>query len=183
GPFAAIEHAELDAGKIGDLPHKAVERVDLTHKMAFAQASDRRIARHRADGREAMSDERDLGTHARRGGGGLAAGMAAAHDDDIVPRVHRSGVSERRASTRPRVERPFPKATLPGSGVFHVKPCGTSRRWRESLGHRPSRAASVSHAVICRYKNRGRSRRGHPPHPPAREACPMPWSPGEAAPP
>src|SRR5262249_6156403 len=89
-PFPAIEHAKLDAAEISDAPHKAVERVDLAHEMALTQASDRGIARHRADGREAMGDERDLGAHARGGRGGLAAGMAAAHDDDIVPRVHRS---------------------------------------------------------------------------------------------
>jgi hypothetical protein len=97
----------LDAAEISDAPHQAVERVDLAHEMALTQASDRGIARHRANGREAMGDERDLGAHARGGRGGLAPGMAAAHDDDIVPRVHRSKFSERRASTRLRVERPF----------------------------------------------------------------------------
>src|SRR5262249_48772194 len=88
GPLATVEHAELDAGKIGRGPHETVERVDLTHEMALAQAFDRRIARHRADGREAMGDERDLGAHARGGRGGLATGMAATHDDAIVFRVH-----------------------------------------------------------------------------------------------
>ena len=68
----------------------SVERVDLTHEMALAQASDRRIARHRADGREAMGDERDLGAHACGGRGSLASSMAATHDDDIVLRVHHS---------------------------------------------------------------------------------------------
>src|SRR5262249_56370629 len=87
GPFAAIEHAKLDAAEISDPPHKAVKRVDLAHEMALTQASDRGIARHRANGREAMGDERDLGAHARARPGGPATGMAAAHDEDIVPRV------------------------------------------------------------------------------------------------
>src|ERR1700757_1969799 len=120
GPLATVEHAELDAGEIGDPPHKAVERVDLTDEMALAQAPDRRIARHRTDGREAMGDERDLGPHARGGRGRLATGMAAPHDDDGVLRFHHSNLSERRASTRPQAERPFSHTTC-RSDVFHVK--------------------------------------------------------------
>ena len=38
GTFAAVEHAELDAGRVGGAPHHAVERVDLAHQMALAQA-------------------------------------------------------------------------------------------------------------------------------------------------
>src|SRR5262249_29251103 len=90
GALATVEHTALDAGEIGPTPHKAVARVDLTDEMALAEAPNRRIARHRTDGREAMGDERDLGAHARGGRGGLATGMAATHDDDVVLRVHHS---------------------------------------------------------------------------------------------
>ena len=38
-----------------------VERVDLAHEMALAEAADRRIAGHFADGGEAMGDERGRG--------------------------------------------------------------------------------------------------------------------------
>jgi hypothetical protein len=35
-----------------------------------------------------MGDKRDFGTHARGGRGGLAAGMAATDDHNIVFRIH-----------------------------------------------------------------------------------------------
>ena len=51
--LGAIEHPELDAGRVGDPAHQPVERIDLAHEMAFAEAANGRIARHRADGRKA----------------------------------------------------------------------------------------------------------------------------------
>ena len=81
--LAAVEHAELDAGLVGDAAHHAVEGIDLAHEMALAQAADGRIAGHLADGREAVGDERRPGAQARGRGRRLAAGMAAADDDDI----------------------------------------------------------------------------------------------------
>ena len=44
-----IEHAELDAGAVDGAAHHAVQRIDLAHQMALAQAADGRIARHLAD--------------------------------------------------------------------------------------------------------------------------------------
>ena len=61
GALAAVEDAELNAGSVGGARHHAVERVDLAHQMALAQAPDRRIARHFADGRETVGDERGRG--------------------------------------------------------------------------------------------------------------------------
>ena len=81
--LAAVQHAELDAGRVGDAAHQAVERVDLAHQMALAEPADGRIAGHLADGREAVGDQRRARAHARGRGRGLAAGMAAADDDDI----------------------------------------------------------------------------------------------------
>ena len=81
--LAAIEHAELDAGGIGDPAHQAVQRIDLADQMALAEPADRRIAGHRADGREAMRHQRGPGAHARGSRRGFAAGMAAADDDDV----------------------------------------------------------------------------------------------------
>ena len=56
--LAAVEDAELDAGGVGGAAHQPVERVDLAHEMALAEAADRRIAGHLADRREALGDER-----------------------------------------------------------------------------------------------------------------------------
>ena len=68
---------------VGDPAHQAVQRVDLAHEMALAEPADGRIAGHLADGGEAVGDQRRARAHARRGGRGLAAGMAAADDDDV----------------------------------------------------------------------------------------------------
>ena len=83
GSLAAIENPELDAGRIGGARHKSVQRVDLAHEVALAQAADRRIAGHVADRCEAVSDERGRGAEARRRGRGFAAGVPSADDYDV----------------------------------------------------------------------------------------------------
>ena len=79
--FAAVQHAELDAGGIGHLAHQAVEGVDLADQMPLAEPANGRIAGHLADRGEAVGDQRRARTHASRRGRRLAAGMAAADDD------------------------------------------------------------------------------------------------------
>ena len=81
--LAAIEHAKLNAGGIGDPAHQPVQRIDLADQMALAEPTDRRIAGHRADGRKAMGHQRRLGAHARGGARGFAAGVASADDDNV----------------------------------------------------------------------------------------------------
>ena len=81
--LAAVEHAELDARRIGHPAHQPVERIDLADQMALAETADGGIAGHRADGRKAMGHQRRPRTHARRRARGLAAGVAAADDDDV----------------------------------------------------------------------------------------------------
>ncbi len=88
GAFAAIEDAELDAAGVGDPAHEAVEGVDLAHQMALAQPPNGGVAGHGADGREAMGDECRPRAHARRGRGGLTAGVAATDHDDVEGRAH-----------------------------------------------------------------------------------------------
>ena len=83
GALAAVEDAELNAGSIGGARHHAVERVDLAHQMALAQAADRRVAGHFADRREAVGDERGWRAAARRRGRGFASRMAPADDNDV----------------------------------------------------------------------------------------------------
>ena len=87
--FAAVEDSELNAPEVGGPAHQPVKGVDLADQMAFAEAPDSRIARHRADGRKSMGDERRVGSHARGRGGRLATGMASSHDDEVVMRAHR----------------------------------------------------------------------------------------------
>ena len=98
--LAAVEQAELDPGAVGDPAHEAVESVDLAHQVALAEAADGRVARHRADRRDAVGHERGARADARRGGGGLAAGMPAADHDDVEA-VHQ-GLSAARDRRRRR---------------------------------------------------------------------------------
>ena len=81
--LAAVQHPKLDAAGIGDPAHQAVQRIDLADQMALAETADRGIAGHRADGRKAMGHQRGLRAHPRSRARGLAAGMAAADDDDV----------------------------------------------------------------------------------------------------
>ncbi len=81
--LGAVEQAELDAGGVGHPAHQAVEGVDLAHQVALAEAADGRVARHLADGGEAVRDERRARPHARSRRRSLAAGMAAADHDDV----------------------------------------------------------------------------------------------------
>ncbi len=84
----AVEHAELDTGGVGGQPHDAVEGIDLANQVALAEAADRRIAGHDADGRQRLGHQGGAGAHARRGGRGFGAGVAAADHDNIEFRAH-----------------------------------------------------------------------------------------------
>ena len=82
--FAPVQHAELDAGRVGDPAHQAVEGIDLADQMPLAEPANGRIAGHFADGSEAVGDQRRARAHAGGRSGSLAAGMAAADDDNVV---------------------------------------------------------------------------------------------------
>ena len=81
--LASVEHPKLDAAGIGDPAHQPVQRIDLADQVALAEPADRWIAGHRADGREPVRHQRGPRTHARGRGRGLAAGVAAADDDNV----------------------------------------------------------------------------------------------------
>ena len=81
--LGAVEHAELNAGGIGDPAHEPVERVDLAHEMALAEPADRRIAGHDAEVGARLHNQRCARAESSRGGGRLAAGVSAANDDDV----------------------------------------------------------------------------------------------------
>ena len=66
-----------------DPAHQPVQRIDFADQMPLAQATDRRIAGHRTDGRKAMRDQYSHASHARSGAGSLATGVAASNDNDV----------------------------------------------------------------------------------------------------
>ncbi len=91
--LAAVQDAELDPGAVDDARHHAIERVDFAHQMPLGQAADRRVARHFADRLPAVRQQQRVGAQTRRRVGRLAAGMAAADDDDVET-IARAGVHE-----------------------------------------------------------------------------------------
>ena len=48
GALAPVEHPEVDPRLVDGAAHDAVERVDLPHEVALADAADRRVAGHLA---------------------------------------------------------------------------------------------------------------------------------------
>jgi hypothetical protein len=82
--LAAIEDAKLDAGPVGDTGHQPVHGVDLPDQMALAETADRRIARHLADRRKAVGNQRRPRAGARRRGRRLAAGMATTNNNHVI---------------------------------------------------------------------------------------------------
>ncbi|MND88127.1 hypothetical protein D3C80_801420 [compost metagenome] len=83
GALGAVQQAELDAGHVGQPTHDTVQGVDLAHQMALAQTADGRVAAHLADSFQLLGQQQGAGAGARRGGCRLAAGVAAADDDDV----------------------------------------------------------------------------------------------------
>src|SRR5690606_10262772 len=81
--LAPVEHTELDAGGVRHTAHQPVQGVNLAHEVALAEASDCRIARHRANGVETMRHQRGPCAQARSRSRGLTASMPAADDDDV----------------------------------------------------------------------------------------------------
>ena len=84
GAFAAIEHAELDAGGVDGAAHRAAQGVDFADDLPFGHAADGRIAAHLADGIEVGGQQCGLGADACRGQGRLGARMSAADDQNVV---------------------------------------------------------------------------------------------------
>ena len=74
GPFARIEHAELNARGVGVQPHHAAQRIDLPNHLALRLPADGRIAGHLPDGIEILREHQRLATEPGRR---LAASMPA----------------------------------------------------------------------------------------------------------
>ena len=164
---------------VGHPAHQPVERVDLAHQMALAEPTDRRIARHRADGREPVRDQRGSRAHARGRGRGLAAGVPAANDDDIeghdvaiLPEwlIFNKLFWTPRKSKRIRIK----------SETHGVSRETCARRAnRYAPGFKKSSPFLPRKSVTFRCRNRERSRPERPPHRPGRSAARAPAHPPE----
>ena len=101
GSLAPVEHAELDAGAIDGAAHDSVQGIDLADQMSLAQAADRRVARHDADGVDPMGRQQRPGAQARRGGRRLAARVSSPHHDYVEVAHGRRHRSCRNQSQKP----------------------------------------------------------------------------------
>ncbi len=88
GALAAVQELEMDPRPVGGAGHQAVQRVDLPHQVALADAADGGVAGHLPDRGAAMGEQEGARAHAGGSGGGLRAGVAAADDDDVVGEGH-----------------------------------------------------------------------------------------------
>ena len=84
GAARRVEQPELDADGVGHLAHNAAESVDFADQMSLGHAAHGGVAAHLGDEVEIHGDERGFQSHARRGHGGLAAGVSRAHHGDVV---------------------------------------------------------------------------------------------------
>jgi hypothetical protein len=84
GALGAVQHPELDAGRVGQAAHDAVQGVDLADQVALAQAADGRVAAHLADRLELVGEQERARAEPRRGRRRLAARVSPT-DDDHVP--------------------------------------------------------------------------------------------------
>jgi hypothetical protein len=83
GAFSAVKKAELDAAKIADSAHKAIESVDFANEMAFPKPANGGIAGHCTNGAESVRNKRRFGAHTGRCGSSLTAGMPATNHYDV----------------------------------------------------------------------------------------------------
>jgi len=82
-PLGRVQHAELDAGRVGHPGHLAAERVDLADELPLGQPSDGRVAAHQRDRVQIHREQQRACAHSGGGQGRLASGVARAHDDDV----------------------------------------------------------------------------------------------------
>ena len=74
----------MDRRLVGRAGHDAVEDVEFSDEVTFADAADRGVAGHHPDVGARHRDERNAGTDPRGGSGRLHAGVAGADDDHII---------------------------------------------------------------------------------------------------
>ena len=84
GSLAHVEHAELDARLVGQEPHQATERVDVTHNLALGHPAYGRITAHTPDGIDIHREHGSLYAEFPGGMSRLDAGMTATDDDYII---------------------------------------------------------------------------------------------------
>ena len=78
----------MNASRIRRAAHQPIQRIDLAHQVALADAADRRVAGHLADRLDAMGQQQRPRSDARGRRGCLAPGMSAADHHHIEMLSH-----------------------------------------------------------------------------------------------
>ncbi len=86
--LAAVEDLEVDAGTISCPAHQAIQGIDFTDQMAFANPANCRIAGHFTDRAASVSEQKRAGADPCGGCRCLAAGMSTTNDDDVELGLH-----------------------------------------------------------------------------------------------
>src|SRR5262245_12204 len=89
--LSCIQHTKLDAGFIYRLCHFPTQSIDFSHQMAFAYATDSRIAGHLADMGQIQREHKRLASQTGSSEGGFDSSMASADNNNIVD--HRVPIS------------------------------------------------------------------------------------------
>ena len=88
---ATVEGFSLESGQVGVESHFAAESVKFADEMTFGEAADGWIAGHPGDGGNLRGNKESFAVHSCGSERGLAAGVTAADDNDIVIRRRRVG--------------------------------------------------------------------------------------------
>ena len=79
-----VQEAELDADRIGNLPHDAAKCIHFADEVAFGDTADSGVTRHLGNQVDIERVERGLQAHASRSHGGFASGMTGADHNNVV---------------------------------------------------------------------------------------------------
>ena len=83
-PPGSIEQAKLDSHRVSDFAHDPAQGIHLAYQMALGNPAHGRIARHLGNQVHVEREQGRFQSHAGRGHGSFAAGMAGADNDHIV---------------------------------------------------------------------------------------------------
>ena len=79
---------------VGGAADQAIKGINLTHQMAFAQAANGWVARHRPDHVLVKAHQRDSQAHARANRRRLCASVATTYNNDVEIGCHCSRIYE-----------------------------------------------------------------------------------------
>ena len=82
--FAAVEHAELQAGGVGDTPHRTAQGIDFSSDLSLGDSADRRVAAHLSHGIEVGCQQSHVRAETRGSQRGLRTCVPAADHEDVV---------------------------------------------------------------------------------------------------